>query len=609
MFRQRFTLAAALVVSLSASYATNAQQGADAPSSDQSLFLKPLTITATRARESLREVLASVSVIDAETLRRQQPRELVDAMRGLPGVDISANGAFGKVTSVFIRGASSSQSLLLVDGQRMGPATSGGASWQYLPPWLIERVEIVRGARSAIYGADAIGGVVQVLTRQADGPASPWFRLGSGSFNTDEVGAGVSGTSGNTSYTLAGHYYMTDGIALRPDGERKGYDNTSGLLRLGHEFSEQFAIKGHWLRSSGNTEFIGGNMDFVHQSAGLRLDASLSDDWSSRLTLGETRDDAINNSDLFGSSVFDTRRRSFSWLNTLRLGEHELQAGIDFQQDVVTGTTQYIESDRDNLAGFAQLGFDWHPFRARVGLRHDDNEAYAGQTTAQLDLGWAVDAQHQLRAGFGQGFRAPTFNELYFPGFGNPELNAETSDGLELGASGVYTNWRWDLALYHKRVDDLISTVFVDGQFSAENVAEARLQGIEAALAGNWRAWQWRLAATAQSPEDRETGNRLRRRAARSARVDLDREWGNWSLGGSLVSYGERFDDAAMQQRLGGFGLLNLRLGWHLAERWSLRATLDNALDKSYVLARDGFNDFDYQQPGRQFSLTLNYGG
>ncbi|MCP1726837.1 vitamin B12 transporter [Natronospira proteinivora] len=572
-------------------------------------WLNPVVVTATQTQRSAEESLSSISAIDQDSIRRQEPREFGELLRARPGIDVISNGAFGKATSLFIRGTSSDQSLLLVDGIRMGSATTGGASWQFLPTTMIDRVEVVRGPRSSVYGADAIGGVVQVFTPQGSDETEQWFNLGTGSFGSHEYGLGAQGGGETTRFSVGASHSHTDGIALQEGGERRGYYNTSAMARVTQELGAMANLGFTGLRSQGRTEFLDGKTDFVHQAAGTSLEMAPNPFWDVELSLSESRDEADNYDDGADEPTrFDTRRQMVAWQNRIHTGNHEWVLGVDYRDDKIESTTDYAEDSRDNIAVFAQALLDFNPVSLEVGLRHDDNESYGTATTGSFGVGYRLNDHHRLRMTWGEGFKAPSFNDLYFPGFGNPELGPEESESVEIGISGHYERWFWDGVAYRTRVDNLIESVLVDGVFLPENVAEARMEGLEISAGLDLDDWVIYGSWSYLDPENRESGNRLRRRAKQSFRLEVDREIGDWSLGGTVVAQGHRFNDAEGEERLAGFGLLNLRVGWTLSENWRTRLTVNNALDKDYVTARDSFNDFDYQQPGRNVFLSLRYG-
>ncbi|WP_416137422.1 TonB-dependent receptor domain-containing protein [Halomonas sp. HK25] len=582
-------------------------QDSSAATTAEPQSLNPMVVTAALAPRTADETLASVTVLDEATLRRQGPVSLSDLLRGQPGVDVSSSGSFGKNSSVFIRGTNSDQNVLLIDGIRLRSATTGGAAWQFLDPRMFQRAEIVRGPRGSLYGADAVGGVVQLFTPEGEeGAPQPRVSVGGGSFNTQRYSASMAGGSGGTRYYVAGSRFDTDGQPVREGGDDKGYDNTSGLVRLSHSFDNDAEIGVLALRARGNTEFDGGETDFIQQVAGVYGEIPVSETWRSRLTLSESRDES-DTLDAFGFSVFDTQTRTARWENTLGFGVHELVAGAEYSEDRVSSTAEYDETSRDNVAVFAQGLLDFSPVAAQASLRYDDNQAFGEEVTGSLALGYDLDRHHTLRASVGTAFKAPSFNDLYFPGFGNPDLNAETSETFELGIRGQYRTLFWDLAAYQTDIDDLIAFTLQDGRFSAFNVDEARIRGVELSAGAEIDDWTLQAALTYTDPEDRESGNRLARRASQSLRLDVDRELGDWSLGGSWIAQNHRYNDADNQQRLAGYGQVNLRAGWQFAPMWSARLTVENALDKEVTTARF-FDGDDYLNAGRAAFVSVHFG-
>lgn len=571
--------------------------------------LNPMVVTATLAPRTADETLSSVTVLDKATLRRQDPTSVTDMLRGQPGVDVNHRGSFGKESSVYLRGTGNESAVLMIDGIRLRSASSGGAAWHYLEPRMFQRAEIVRGPRGSLYGADAVGGVVQLFTHEAqEGGPYPSVSMGGGSFNTQRYSAGFSGSSGGTRYSFAGSHFTTDGTPIRRDGEDKGYDNTSALARIAHTFDGGGEVGMLALRGRGTNEYDGGEMDFVQQVAGIYGELPINDNWRSRLTLSESRDELDNHADATqwgpaATSVIDTRTQTVRWQNTLSFGLHELVAGAEYSEDRVSSTTDFGVSSRDNTAVFAQGLLDFSPFAVQAGLRYDDHEAYGDEVTGSLALGYDLDGSHTLRASYGTAFRAPTFNDLYWPNSGNPELNPETSETFEVGVRGQFQRWYWDLAAYRTDLDDMIAWAPTEsGLWAPQNIAEARIRGIELSAGAEVEEWTLAAALTWTDPEDRETGNRLRRRSSQMARFDVDRELGEWSLGGSWVLQGHRYEDVANTDRIGGFGLVNLRAGWQFAPLWSARLTVENAFDKEYESARD------YINAGRAAFVSVHFG-
>ncbi|GAA3907862.1 TonB-dependent vitamin B12 receptor [Halomonas cibimaris] len=564
--------------------------------------LNPVVVTATRAPRTADETLSSVTVLDEATLRRQDPADVTDLLRGQPGVNVSSNGGFGKTTGVSIRGAGNSGTLLMIDGIRLHSATAGGASWQLLDPRMFERAEVVRGPKGSLYGADAMGGVVQLFTPKGDGKPTPSVTLSGGSLDTRRASASFSGSDGATRYHVAASRFDTDGIKLREGGEKKSYDNTSALVRLSQRLGEGAEVGLLALRARGNTEYIGGEQDFVQQVGGVYGEVALGEHWTSRLTLSESRDEMEDFSSFPGE--FNTQTRVARLDNTLSIGRHQLIVGAEYLEDKVDSTTAYNADSRDNKAVFAQGLLDFAPFTLQPSLRFDDNEAYGDEVTGSLALGYDLDDAHTLRASYATAFRAPTFNDLYYPGANNPDVEAETAKTYELGARGQYGSWYWDAAIYQSDIDDKI--VFVT---RPENVDKARIRGVELAGGVSMSGWDIQAALAYTDPEDRATGNRLAREVTQSARLDVDRTLGEWTLGGSLVAEDHRYNGGANDKRLGGYGKLDLRTTWRFAPAWFARVNVDNVFDKDYVTAFDSFQGFAYENPGRSVMLSVGIDG
>ncbi|MYL24206.1 TonB-dependent receptor [Halomonas alkaliantarctica] len=585
--------------------------------------LDPVVVTAALAPQTANESLASVTVLDEATLRRQDPTNLTDLLRGQPGVDVSTNGSFGKQSSIFIRGTESDQNVLLIDGIRLKSATSGAPAWEFLDPRLFERAEIVRGPRGSLYGAGAVGGVIQLFTPEGEkGGPQPRISVGGGAFDTQRVSASLSGGEGGTRYYVAGSRFDTDGQPVRRGGDDKGYDNTSGLVRLSHTFESGAEAGLLALRAKGNTEFDSGGApaedDFVQQVAGVYAELPITESWRSKLTLSEARDERDTVAPTY-TALYETRTRTAEWLNTLALGRHEVIWGVEYAEDDLgdteTSGLAFNEESRYNRAVFAQGLLDFSPLTTQLSLRHDHNEAFGDELTGSLAFGYALDEHHTIRASYGTAFRAPTFNDLYFPfaGSSNPDLNAETSATTEIGMRAQYVAWFWDLAAYQTDVDELIA---LDDTFRPVNVDEARIRGVELSSGIEVNEWTLAAALTYTDPEDRGTGNQLSRRATQSLRFDVDREFGDWSLGGSWIAQNHRYNDAANQQRLPGYGIVNLRAGWEFAPLWSLRTTLENVTDKTYTTAQGADFDpvtfastpFDYINAGRAVFVSVHFG-
>ncbi|MGO1462292.1 MAG: TonB-dependent receptor domain-containing protein [Marinobacter sp.] len=571
--------------------------------------LDPIVVTATLGPETIGESLASVTVIEEKDIRSKAPSDFSDLLRGQPGINVTGNGSFGKTTSVYTRGVQNAGTVFLLDGIKLHSATGGGAPWQFVPTELVQRVEVVRGPRSSLYGADAMGGVVQAFTLDPKYGNRGWVEAGAGNFDTQKVSAGASGSAGNTRFSLSGLHKETDGTAIVENGDDKGFRNTSGLGRVVHDFDNGGEASVMLLQSEGNTEYEGGNTDYTIRTVGFGLVTPLNDYWQTGIQFAESRDDEKSFSG--GSeSYYNTRLRQARWENTFTYSVHELVVGAELQQDEVSSSMDFNETSRTNTAVFSQLRMNFGSLDTQLSLRSDDNEAYGTKETGGVALGYSFDRSHRVRASYGTAFRAPTFNNLYYPTTpfyrGNPDLKPEESETFELGASGNYQRWFWDLAVYQMDVDDLIGSGEVGGVSSSINVDKARIRGAELGGGFEHNGWRAAIALTYMDPKDRDTGKQLARRTKRTARFDLDKAVSNFTFGGSVIAEGERYNKAANTNLLAGFATLDLRAGWNFAPDWSTRLTLVNVLDKEYSTA-ERFDGKKYIAAGRTGMLTVRY--
>lgn len=572
--------------------------------------LDPIVVTATLGPQTVGESLSSVTVIEGEAIRRQQPAEFRDLLKAQPGVNVVSDGSYGKTTSVFLRGAGSSGTVLLLDGIRMRSASAGIPPWQFLPPELMGQVELVRGAKSSLYGADAVGGVIQAFTLEPEAGQQGWVELGGGSHDTRKTTAGVAGRQGRTGFLAGGVHTDTDGTNLRAGGEDKGFRNTGGLAKLSHRFDQGGGAGLTVFQSEGNTEFEGGDTDFTIRALGLHLEAVASRYWRTRIQFSESRDEQ----DTFGSfpSTYNTLSRSARWENTLTAGVHEFVLGSELMVDEVDGSDTFSEDSRTNAAVFGQARFNFNATDLMLSLRSDDNEAFGKEETGGIALGHQFDRAHRVRVSYATSFRAPTFNDLYLvtPFYsGNPDLDPEKGGMVEVGVSGRYQTVFWDVAVYQNDIDDLIAYDF--GTETVQNVNSARIRGIE--LSSGYETIDWNLAAalTWMDAEDRESGARLPRRADRNLRLDVDRLFQNWSLGASFIAESDRYNDTANTNLLPGYGTVDLRAAWNFSPGWSAKLKVDNVMDHRYTTSggfdNATFEPFDYLAAGRTFMASVRY--
>ncbi|EMR13963.1 outer membrane vitamin B12 receptor BtuB [Methylophaga lonarensis MPL] len=569
----------------------------------------PITVTANRMPTD--NALAPHSVISRADIERLQIHDLPTLLARFPGIDMNNSGGLGKASSIYMRGTNAGHVLVLVDGVKWHSATSGTTSLQDFPVNQIERIEIVRGPRSGLYGSEAIGGVIQIFTRQGRNQSpTPYASVGFGKHNTKQASGGVSGGNESTRYHLNFSHLSTDGIDARVNAnpDRDGYRNNSLSARISHDVTDRWSVGANFLRTQSRNEYdsLSPTADFyadnVQQVLGVNTSVQLTDSWLMALNLSESRDEGENFRDRQPDGTFNTRHRYASLVNTFVLTpQHTLNIGLDYDHDRVVSSTDYQEDSRDNKAVF--VSWQGHQDRHNwlLSVRHDDNQAFGEKTTGTADWGYQLTQSLQIVANVGTGFKAPTFNQLYWPdtpGFiGNPDLKPEKSKNYGIGLMGN-ANWgSWGLHAYQNKVRDLLVYQFP----TTENVDEAKITGLEFDLATTLLDWQIQFNASVLKPKDETTGNILPRRAQRMANLHLDRQFGNWLLGGSWKVTGHRFDDAANNTRLSGYEVVDFRLAYQIDSDWSVKLNAMNVFDRDYQTVNN-FNSL-----GRTYMLSLHY--
>lgn len=582
--------------------------------------LDPIIVTATRTAQTAEETLSSVTVITRTEIERQQAQSVQELLRGIPGVSIANNGGPGKATSLFLRGTESDHVLVLIDGIKVGSATLGTTAFEDIPVEQIERVEIVRGPRSSLYGSEAIGGVIQIFTRTGGGDLKPFFSVGGGSDRTYNSSAGLSGGGERGWFSVSASGIDTEGFnacdgkpspggagCFTTEPDKDGYRNVSGSLRAGYRFDTGLEMDVHALRAEGKNEFDGrfvNESESMQQVLGGTLRFSPVEIWQATLTVGRSRDESDNFKDGVFKSRFNTERDTVTFQNDFAIAiEHLLTVGADHLDDRVDGTTAYAVSSRDNTGLFTQYQGTLGAHDVQLSLRQDDNEQFGSQNTGGAAWGYALSESLRLTASYGTAFKAPTFNELYFPGFGKPNLRPETSRSVELGLRGESTWGHWSLNAYETRIDDLIA--FDSRIFAPANIDQARIRGLEAVLGTRLGNWDLNANLTLLAPENRSAsatdGNVLPRRARQFLRLDADRDFGRYRLGTTLLAADKRYDDLANTRRLSGYATLDVRAEVALTKDWRVQARVENLLDKDYETAAF------FNQPGRSLYLTLRY--
>lgn len=582
--------------------------------------LDSVVVTATRSPQIAKEVLSDNVVITAEEIARSGGTSLADVLQRQRGIEITRNGGPGAQSSVYIRGTDNKQNIVLVDGVRVGSATNGGASWNAIPLSQIDRVEIVYGSMSTMYGADAVGGVIQIFTKQGSGAPALTASAGAGTYDTRNVEAGVSGSSDRFRYAIRAAHERSDSFsATKPsigasshNPDRDGYENTSANGQLGFQMAKEQEIGMTFLHSLLRSEFdsgprVDGRSRTRVGAYGVYAKNRIAPNWNSHIQVSQSSDYSTNDAS-FGHSRYDTTQKNISWQNSFKVGASDLfQVIAEHRKEEVDSSETALVRDRttNSLAAAYQLKRGAH--LAALSLRNDDNSQFGSETTGSVSYGYRITNALRANASVGTSFRAPTFNDLYFPNFGIPTLRPEKGRNAEIGLHYDDGKTQYSAVYYRNRLRDLlvyapVCPVAGRSLGCAYNVNEALLTGVSLGggiLLGNISL---RGSLDLQDPKDETTGRRLGRRAKKHGTVAVDYKAGAVTTGGELVFSGDRFDDANNRNRLGGYGVLNLYTEYAFAKDWSLFGRWNNVLDKTYELTRH------YNTAGSNVFVGLRYG-
>jgi len=587
--------------------------------------LDPVVVTATRQETRESDLLADVTVIDRAQIERSAGTTVADLLSRQPGIQITRSGGMGTAAGLFVRGANADQTKVLVDGIPINSLDAYGSSLRDLPLDQIERIEILRGPASTLYGADALGGVIQVITRQGEPGLRAEAFAGYGTQDTFQSSAAVSAGEAQWRLRFEGNRMSTRGISARThasnyDADRDGYENTGGAFSLAVLPVEGHEVGFSYRQNDGRSHYDGGfpladgdfnnRTDFRNAQWRLYAKNRLASFWNSTLQYGQATDRQIDYSAWQPEgSRWQTENRQVSWQNDVDLPLGRLLLAAERLEQHAAPSNTFVGHDsvgtNSALAGWTA---NWGRHRWQLNARRDNHSAFGGKTTYAVAYGYQITSEWRAHASYGTAFKAPSLGQLYNPSWGgNANLKPEQARNREFGIVWERGAHSASATYYQNRVRDLISwapdfSLPFGGQL--ENVNRAKLEGVTLAYAGRFGDWRLRASYDWLDAIDQDTGLRLGRRARNKGVAGVSHVWGPAEAGVEWVGVGSRYDGTNGNDpstRLGGYSLVNLTARYAISKSLSVEGRIDNLFDKDYELAQG------YGTPGITAFVGIRY--
>jgi len=605
---------------------------------DTTLKTSDVFVTATRTLIPKKNVIADINLISEEEIKLAGYSSLPELLQRQPGIEISNNGGQGKVSTLFLRGASSTHSVILLDGIRIDSATAGLTAIENIPLSQIEKIEIVRGPASSLYGQDAIGGVIQIFTKKGLNGFKPYISFGYGKYNTSIAQGGIRGGDDTTSYAINLSSQNSTGFsAFEPNTnpaatanifnlDKDGYRNKSVSASLSHKINEKLDINFQYFLSQGKNKYDNRyanwdpSIDWKNtqdqESLSGTVNSQLTNYWKSSLRVGLGIDDYVEKQRYISGAtrevdnVYKTIQNQITWQNDLILPLGSLVLLYDkLDQKINVTDTSYSKKDRQNDA--YMIGYNLnqanHNFQANV--RKDFNSVYRDATTGNIGYSYAIDSNWSIASSFGTAFRSPTFNYLYAGSNANPDLQPEKSKNIEAQLKYQSDAEFFSFVTFKNKITDFIISNGTTG-YRPYNINTAEIYGATVSSSHFINHFQVKSSFTVQSPMNESADKYLPRRSNFFGTVGLNYFIQNWNLGFEATGSGNRYNDAENLFNIPGYIKTNLFADYQITKNLAMNARVDNVLGKNYTYAYEGnptTDGFRYQTPSQSFFISLRY--
>ncbi|MES2483488.1 MAG: TonB-dependent receptor [Pseudomonadota bacterium] len=605
-FHSRAPLAA-ITLAMLAPVASHAQ--ASSPT------LAPVVVTATRTPQALADVVADITLIDRDAIERSGAINIADLLAREPGIAFTRNGGPGASTNLSLRGGDTRFTALFIDGVRVDSQTGGGATWQAIPLSHVDRIEVLRGPAGAVYGSDAIAGVVQIFTRRGEVGFHPAITLGAGTQGQRKADVSLRGGSGALDYSLGVAREISQGFNAQPaaNPDRDGYRKSSATASVGLQISPAHRLEGTALWSDLDAQYDAPTPrrdDHSIQTlstAGLAWAATWSQAFRTRWSMSQGKD---RYETLPTPYLAQTRIASYLLQNEWHRGAHRFTLDAERREDRLDNsstTPALTQRSQDGLA--VGYGFSQDAHTLQLNARHDQDSEFGGRSTGSAAYAYALATGWRVTASAGTAFRAPTLFQR-FSIYGVASLRPESSHNRELGIKYAGAGRSFSLIAYRNDVTDLIA--FVSGSGTCANgggaspgcygnVGRARMSGFTLAAEQDLGAVRVRGSLDLLDPKNLDTGHMLARRPDRTARLSAETRVQGWRIGAETQLVAHAYNNATSTQRLAGYGLVNLYATGRIARDWTLIARIDNLADRAYETTRG------YASPGRSAQVALQW--
>jgi vitamin B12 transporter len=570
---------------------------------------KEVVVTASRIETRTDDLVSDVAVIDRTAIETSSGRTLTEVLARNAGLQTFSNGGLGKNSGVYTRGTETRHTILLIDGVRYGSATTGAPSWDNIPLDMIERIEVLKGPASALYGSEAVGGVVQVFTRKGVKGFTPYASLSLGSNSFVQASAGLSGGDSKLSYAFGvqkthdkGFSTTNSNVAFgNYNADRDAFKQDAVNASVAYQITPDWRLDAGLLYADGVSHYDDGPTGDTRtavRSQTLRagIEGKVLPSWKTQFRVSQAIDNANDIESVFFPSKFNTKQDQISWQNDIDTPIGVALVGVERLTQKVDSSTAYDVTQRTVSSYFAGLNGASGSHSWQANLRRDSNSQFGDNNTWFAGYGYKINPAWRVNASYGTSFVAPSFNQLYYPGFGNTALQPEKGRNLDLGVTYSQNGQTVKLVHFDNKIQG-----FITGSTKAESIPRARIKGWTLGYDGAFGPLNVRATIDALDPRNELTGKLLQRRARNQFTLGADYTTGAWTFGGSLLNVGSRFDDTKNIQALNSYTTMDVFVNYAISKDLSLQTKVNNVANKSYETSY-GFN-----QAGRSVFVTLRY--